>query len=429
MVGNVVRLQFAGAEEPLTPYVDQPPVITGNGTVVYADLGDTAFDIAAAGISGVTVTDDNGTFTVDDDTSVELVVADNGGFDINTKGVYTITLKATDGTNETVVERKVEVTGDLYEITINGNSDKRASAIVAIDKDLSVLGKNVYVIYTPDYTGSLNWSNGWGEAFIINEYGIVIRIYDGANGKYYDLDNPAGISDASKCTAAGYLTEAFNSRQPGEYLLVAPNGNGNVGRAFLLSNRTIGAKVTLPTITFKHACESVCVQCEKCLDAECTEEACAVKCEGHVHNCSAICEVCSKCGNAECTDEVCAAKCDCVTVVVGEKSLKIAAGTIAIDVAAPALGNYNFVVYTYGFKAENETLSWNNGYSQAFIINKNGQVVRIYDGVSGGKYFDAANRAGVSGVTTAGNTLKDAYASLSEGEVLILGLSFFNKLS
>ncbi len=418
MYGNVVRLVWADSQKVLTPYVDQAPVISGNGTTVYAGSGD--FDLSKEALSGVSAKDDNGTFDPSDDTAVEVTISNDGGFDIAVEGKYTITLSATDGTHTTTATRVVEVTTNAFDIVVNGNTYTTVESLVAIDKDISVLGKNVFIIYTPNYTGKLNWANGWGIAFIINQYGEVVRIYDGANGKYYDVENPAGITDASKCTAAGYLTEAFNSRQAGEYLLVAPNGNGNATRSFLLENRVIGAKVVIPGITFAHKCESVCIQCGLCLDAECTDAACANKCEGHVHNCEDLCEVCSKC-TSECTDEVCASKCDCVTVVVGEKSLKVPAGTIAIDEAAPALGSYNFVVYTYSFKAENETLSWNNGWSQAFILNQYGQVVRIYDGVSGGKYFDAANRAGVGGVTAAGDTLKDAYASLSEGEVLILG--------
>lgn len=418
--GNVVRLVWADTAEVLTPYVDQAPVISGHTTSIYAGSG--SFELETEILKGVVATDDNGTFDPSDDVTVTVTITDNGGFDIGVSGKYTVTLEATDGNLTTTVTRVVEVTTSAVEVVVNGNAHTTVDSLIAVDKDLTVLGKYTFVIYTPNYNGGLNWSNGWGEAFIINQYGEVVRIYDGANGKYYDVENPAGIVDASKCTAGGYLKEAFASRGEGEYLLVAPNGNGNVTRAFLLSNRTIGAKVVLPGVTFVHKCESVCVQCGLCLNAECTDSACANKCEGHVHNCEDVCEVCAKC-TSDCADEVCAAKCDCVTVVVGEKSLKIAAGTIAIDVAAPTLGSYNFVVYTYAFKAENETLSWNNGWSQAFILNQYGQVVRVYDGVSGGKYFDAANRAGIvdSTITTAGNILKDAYASLSEGETLILG--------
>ena len=61
-----------------------------------------------------------------------------------------------------------------------------------------------------------------------------------------------------------------------------------------------------------HECESVCEECGKCLDAECTEEACADKCEGHVppHECESVCDECGKCLDAECEEEACADKCE-----------------------------------------------------------------------------------------------------------------------
>ena len=61
-----------------------------------------------------------------------------------------------------------------------------------------------------------------------------------------------------------------------------------------------------------HICESVCPECEKCLDAECTEDACAEKCEGHepAHECESVCPECGKCLDVECTEDACAEKCE-----------------------------------------------------------------------------------------------------------------------
>ncbi len=422
--GNVVRLVWADSAEVITPYVDQAPVITGHGNKVLANLADGEFVLADAIAAGLTVTDDNGTFDPSDDVKLTVSVTNDGGFNINAVGSYTVTVAATDGEHTTTVTRVVDVVDNLVSVKVNDNAYSLLPDKIAIDEDLSKLGSYLFVVYTPSYTGTLNWTEGWGVAFILNEYGQIVRIYDGANGKYYDADNLGGVVDATKCTAQGYLTEAFTSRQAGEYMIVAPNGAaGQLTRKFFLDNRTIGAQMTVPGLSFVHACESVCDQCGKCLDADCTEAACAEKCEGHDHSCSNKCDVCGKCLNADCTEEICLAKCDCVVVTVNGKSITIKAGTIAIDEAAPALGNYNFVIYTYSFKENNAELSWNNGWSQAFILNEYGQVVRVYDGVSGGKYFDAANRAGIvdATITTAANILKDAYASLKAGETLILG--------
>ena len=64
-----------------------------------------------------------------------------------------------------------------------------------------------------------------------------------------------------------------------------------------------------------HTCESVCEECNKCLDAECTETACADKCQGHTvtppaHTCQSVCDDCGKCTNADCEEAVCEDKCE-----------------------------------------------------------------------------------------------------------------------
>ena len=72
----------------------------------------------------------------------------------------------------------------------------------------------------------------------------------------------------------------------------------------------------------EHECEHVCAECGKCLDAECEEEACAEKCQGHevvtppAHECDDVCEECGKCRDEECEEDVCAEKCEGHEVVV-----------------------------------------------------------------------------------------------------------------
>lgn len=63
-----------------------------------------------------------------------------------------------------------------------------------------------------------------------------------------------------------------------------------------------------------HTCESICDICGKCEDAECTDEACSEKCNGHtivVHRCTSVCDTCGLCTDHECTDEACSKKCMC----------------------------------------------------------------------------------------------------------------------
>lgn len=450
--GNVVRLLWADTAEVLTPYVDQAPVISGYNTTIVAGTSD--FVLETGVLTGVTATDDNGTFDPSDNVTVTIAIKDNGGFDINKPGKYTITLEATDGVNTTTVTRTVEVNTSAVEVKVGANGYTLLDDQIAIDQDLTVLGKYLFVIYTPDYKGALNWTNGWGEAFILNQYGEVIRIYDGANGKYYDLDNKGGIVDASKCTAAGYLTEAFNSRGEGEYLLVAPNGNGNLTRAFLLSNRTIGAKVVIPGITFKaheceskcakcggcldadcaeaacatkcscHKCESVCDNCGKCTDATCTEEVCASKCEGHdvpAHACEHVCEHCAKCTDAACTEEVCASKCQghdkSMFVTIGtSKKYEAVDGMWAINetITTATAANKAVWVFTKDYTGEFTT----NGYGVAVVLDKYGRITEVYDGANGGYWLPSGKQA--SAHFTVNTYATVAWSELEADEYLVV---------
>ena len=75
-----------------------------------------------------------------------------------------------------------------------------------------------------------------------------------------------------------------------------------------LSGGSTGGETPAP-----HTCESVCPTCQGCLDADCTEEACATKCPGHdapAHTCESVCPTCQGCLDADCTEEACATKCE-----------------------------------------------------------------------------------------------------------------------
>ncbi|MBQ8414947.1 MAG: bacterial Ig-like domain-containing protein, partial [Clostridia bacterium] len=60
-----------------------------------------------------------------------------------------------------------------------------------------------------------------------------------------------------------------------EIVLTIVDGHPNLDKVFFVE--VSEEPVTPPT----HECESVCPECGKCLDAECAEDACAEKCEGH----------------------------------------------------------------------------------------------------------------------------------------------------
>ena len=69
-------------------------------------------------------------------------------------------------------------------------------------------------------------------------------------------------------------------------------------------------------VTDEHQCTSKCPECGKCLNKECTQEACKEKCPGHggddKHVCQHVCPICEGCMDLTCTDPVCEIKCDCV---------------------------------------------------------------------------------------------------------------------
>ena len=102
-----------------------------------------------------------------------------------------------------------------------------------------------FLVYEYGYTGNIV-KNGYGVAMVIDKTtGKVVRIYDGASGKYFDSENN-GVGNIVK--AAEYLEQAVKSLTENEYVLCAPNGGttGNVARGLLYDNRKIGIVVELP---------------------------------------------------------------------------------------------------------------------------------------------------------------------------------------
>ena len=68
------------------------------------------------------------------------------------------------------------------------------------------------------------------------------------------------------------------------------------------------------TVAPEHTCESVCPECNKCLDEACSDNACSDKCQGHEtvtpdHACESVCPECGKCLDMTCGDEACPDKC------------------------------------------------------------------------------------------------------------------------
>lgn len=256
--GNCVQIAVDGADFSFTQY--QPVLKASASGDVTTYLNTTEEAAKTAALEGLTVKAYDtfeSTGTVLNDYTAE--VTSTGGYNSAATGEFVFTIVITDGNGATVtLTRTVKVMNKAMKITIGANSRE-----VDEDTEFIVLGAtkiawaDAFYLVTPEYktaNTTINAAaNGYGEAFVLNQYGEVVRIYDGASGKYYDSSKPTGAT-GSGCTGNGYLNEAYASLQVGEYLLIAPNAEGNNCRGFLYSNRTIGAQVSLigvdKTVTF-----------------------------------------------------------------------------------------------------------------------------------------------------------------------------------
>lgn len=364
MVGNVIRLYWVDTDETLTPYINQQPTVTGNNKVL-VQLGDKTFDLNTAIQSGLSIKDDNGTFALDDDIVLDAVtIVDNGGFDVEQVGTYIITLSVSDGELTTEFTREVEVKSDgIGTLFIGENKMNVSLDRVAIDQELTAVGNYAFIIYTSNYTGTIDYANGWGIAFVVDEYGVIVRIYDGANGKYYDAEND-GVVDANKCTPAGYLTESFASLQPGETLIVAPNGGDNTAeggsRWFLNKYKIIGATVSGIGMQFKTTDMTISIN-----GAEFTAP------EG------------KWLFNADVTPAEAAE----LLMIIFNKDY---AGTVEI-----------------------------NGFGCAIVLDQYGVLIEIYDAANGG-FWTAAGKSTDPMTFDTKNYATVAFAELQEGETLII---------
>ncbi len=364
--GNVVRLYWTDTNEALTSYVNQAPTVSGNSKL-FVPVDDAAFDLNTAILAGIVAKDDNGTFSLDDDITLETItLVDNGGFDVTKTGVYTVKLSVTDGKLTTEFTREVEVKSEgIATLTIGAKTMQLPQERIAIDKDLTGIGNYSFLVYTKNYAGTeIGFANGYGIAFVVDAYGNVVRIYDGANGKYYDATHN-GVQDASLCTSTGYMTEAFASRTGDEIVIVAPNSSANNveggSRHFLNNAKTVGAKLSLTGLSFI------------ALD---------------------------------------------YTFEINDKTFTAEEGKWALnsaDVNADNAKNYSMLVYTKEYTGEVKL----NGYGAAIVLSKYGQLVKIYDGANGGFYTEAGKSTDPLTFTTS-NYATVAFSELQEGEILII---------
>ena len=421
-VGNVVRIVVEGQEAPLTPYVDQAPVISGNGNTVFA--ANSEFVLNDSVLAGVTATDDNGTFDPSDDVPVEVTVVNDGGFNINVQNTYVVTLKAVDTNgNEATATRDVQVTTAVISVTIGSKSYDTLDDLVAIDKELDKVGKYLFIIYTPNFNGTYpaDGLNSHGVAVVLNKAGEITRFYDGANGRYLDADNlgSLGYGVDGGVKPGEYISAAVKSLKDGEYLIIAPHANGDVTRKFVLDNgrKPFGLKVDITGFEFAaHECVSVCPNpaCGKCLDSACEEAACLAKCE--CHKCESICAICKLCTDATCEEYYCTSKCnghpcedkcehcglcggDCnvgctdmcaghLILSIGDKTLKMNSAWAVNKEITKENANDNVVwVFDSTYSGSKPVLD----HGSAILLDADGKLLVIYDGANGGYWKNGQN--------------------------------------
>ena len=90
----------------------------------------------------------------------------------------------------------------------------------------------------------------YGAAIVLDRYGKLIKVYDGANLGFYQGNG----KETAHFTTANYATVAFSELGEGEILIIFANdGGSNAARGFALGLRTdgsIGQVATLTGFTF-----------------------------------------------------------------------------------------------------------------------------------------------------------------------------------
>ena len=369
--GNVVRLLWVDTQEVITPYVDQKPTVSGN-TKLLVQMQTENYDIEAEVVKGIVAMDDNGTFDPSDDVNISssIVVVDQGGFDVNKEGVYVVKLSVTDANgNKTEFTREVEVKAEGFgKVKVGEKEMLVLIEKVAIDKEVTQIGNLAFIVYTYEYAkaNQISIANGHGEAFVVDKYGKVVRIYDGANGKYYDATIPEGVSDGEKCPATAYIKAAIDSLKEGETVIIAPHTTANSAtggsRAFLLGARAggIGAQVEFLDLVFQTMT---------------------------------------------------------YTFTLGDKSYTAEESKVLYntEVTDKTAAKYSMIIYNKNYTGTFTT----NTHGAVLVVDKYGKLVKIYDGANLQFWTNGAKATGTL-TFNASNYATVAFSELADGETMVI---------
>ena len=166
-----------------------------------------------------------------------------------------------------VVENKTITIGDKTFTTVDGKW--------AFNQEMTAANSTKYnmIIMTKAFTGSFA-TNGWGVAIVLDQYGTLVRVYDGANsGAYWTVE---GKAPSAHFGANDYAIVAWNELQEGETLVVFTHtgSEGNVARQFGLNVRSLcGQTATLTGFEFQApACQHTNATTEGAVEATCEEK-------------------------------------------------------------------------------------------------------------------------------------------------------------
>lgn len=374
--GTSVQLYWEDEPETiLTPYADKAPIVKNCPALTVA-LGTTEADMRALAVSGISVSDDNGTFDVSDDiTNLQINIENIGGYNGDQSGEYTVDMNVSDANgNITRFTRKVIVADNVTNVSIGSAKTGIENIVIKQNVTVADYTKVDFVIYTKEFTGTVA-DSAYGQAFVIDDASSkIVRIYDGANAKYYDAENTSGVAGSSletPLTQQNFSTLAFASLGDGETLVIAPRYgmHNNATYTLLLGNRKINETFVVDGYTFGMKT---------------------------------------------------------VTAGTAKAQFKVLKNTTWSN--APGV----VMVYTKAYQGEIKA----NGYGIAVVLDADGKLIKTYDAVSGA-YMDEAHSALTNpmdntitdghrikfalmegGLTTA-NYVTYAFTHLAEGETLV----------
>ena len=185
-------------------------------------------------IDGWKYSDDQGTFLNDNDVSTSAPTIDVSAIKMNTAGNYTAYANIKDGSGNVVASAKRHVavlsnSGFALNLSIEGVSyDTVESANFVIDYEGNSSLPNPLLIAV--FTGNQKQSamniapSDYGVAIILDKYGDIARVYNGADAKYYDSANMSGVTTvpgtSTTISYTNYDDLAFNSLKTGEYMIL-----------------------------------------------------------------------------------------------------------------------------------------------------------------------------------------------------------------